>query len=262
MDWLLDPSVSTYGPDIDRIYYIILVITGAVFVGTELLLFYFLFRYRNRPGQKADYFHGSTKAEVIWTAVPFIIVVALAVMSAPVWNRIKNPDMFPTDSYELMLTARQFEWEARYAGADGQFETPDDFTLLNRINVPVDRPVLIHLTAEDVIHSFFVYPFRLKQDALPGHVIPIWFEAVQTGEYALGCAELCGTGHSSMDGIVAVQSQAEFDAWEATQVAARQAVLAGDLAALDLGANGGPGATTAGVSIDAASSAAHVHGDF
>ena len=261
MDWLLDPSVSTFGPDIDRIYYFILVITGAVFFGTELLLVYFLFKYRHREGQRAEYIHGSTKAEVIWTSVPFVIVVVLAFMSAPVWNRIKNPDQFPTDSYELMLTARQFEWEARYAGADGQFETPDDFTLLNRINVPVDQPILIHLTAEDVIHSFFVYDFRLKQDALPGTVISIWFEAVQTGEYTLGCAELCGTGHSSMDGVVAVQSRAEFDAWEATQIAARQAVLAGDLASLDLGVGAGNGAVTAGLA-EVGGSHVHPNGDF
>ncbi|MEX1256474.1 MAG: cytochrome c oxidase subunit II [Gemmatimonadota bacterium] len=261
MDWLLDPSVSTFGPDIDRIYYIILVITGAVFFGTELLLVYFLFRYRHREGQRAEYIHGSTKAEVIWTAVPFVIVVVLAFMSAPVWNRIKNPEVFPADSYEVMLTARQFEWETRYAGADGQFETADDFTLLNRMNVPVDRPILIHLASEDVIHSFFVYDFRLKQDAVPGMVIPIWFEAIQTGEYTLGCAELCGTGHSTMDGIVAVQPQAEFEAWEATQVAARQAVLGGVLASLDIGAEAGNGAVTSGLA-EGAATPMHEHGDF
>lgn len=222
MNWLLPESVSTFGPDIDRLYYIILYITGAVFFLTEILLVFFLFKYRRKEGGKAEYIHGSTKAEVVWTAVPFVIVVALALLSMGVWERIKDPSVFPTDGYEILLTARQFEWEASYAGADGQLRTADDFTLLNRLNVPVDRPVVIHLEAEDVLHSFFVYDFRVKQDAVPGMTIPIWFEVTVPGEYTLGCAELCGTGHSNMDGRILVQSQAEFAAWEAGQIAARQ----------------------------------------
>jgi cytochrome c oxidase subunit 2 len=197
-----------------------------VFFLTEALLVYFLFKYRGREGGKAEYIHGSTKAEVIWTAVPFVIVVVLALMSAGVWNRIKDPSAFPTNGYEIVLTARQFEWEAAYPGADGQLGTADDFTTLNRMNVPADRPVVIHLESEDVLHSFFVYPFRIKQDAVPGMTIPIWFEVTVPGEYTLGCAELCGTGHSNMDGIVIVQSQADFQAWEAGQIAARAAAAA------------------------------------
>jgi cytochrome c oxidase subunit 2 len=222
MNWMLDPSVSTYGPEIDRLYYIILVITGLVFVLTEVLLVYFLFKYRAREGQTAAYIHGSTQAEVIWTAIPFLIVVGLALLSMGVWDRIKDPSTFPTDGYEIRVTARQFEWEARYPGADGQLDTADDFTLLNRLNIPVDRPVVLHLESEDVIHSFFVHDFRIKQDALPGMTIPIWFEVTATGEYTLGCAELCGFGHYSMDGTVLAQTLPEFQTWEAEQVASMQ----------------------------------------
>jgi cytochrome c oxidase subunit II len=223
MNWLLPESVSTFGPDIDRLYYVILFITGAVFLATELLLVYFLFKYRRREGHKAEYIHGSTKAEIVWTAVPFLIVVGLALLSMGVWERIKDPSVFPTNGYEILLRARQFEWEASYAGADGQLRTADDFTVLNRLNVPADRPVVIHLEAEDVLHSFFVYDFRVKQDAVPGMTIPIWFEVPVPGEYTLGCAELCGTGHSSMDGVVVVQSAADFQTWEAGEIAAREA---------------------------------------
>ncbi|MSR22307.1 MAG: cytochrome c oxidase subunit II [Gemmatimonadetes bacterium] len=238
MNWMFPQSVSTFGPEIDRLYYIILAITGVVFVLTEVLLFYFLIRYRAREGHKAEYNHGNTKAEVIWTTVPFVIVVGLALMSVGVWKRIKDPSAFPPNAYQIIVTARQFEWEATYPGADGQLRTADDFKLLNRLNVPVNRPFVVNLESSDVIHSFFVYPFRVKQDVVPGMTIPVWFEVTATGEYALGCAELCGFGHYSMDGTVMVQTQTEFQAWEATQIAARAAAGVANLAAA--GATGAP----------------------
>jgi cytochrome c oxidase subunit II len=221
MSWLLPQGVTTFAPDIDRIYYLILGITGVVFVVTQLLLFWFLFRYRRKEGAKAAYIHGSTRAEVVWTAVPFVIVVGLALLSKGVWDDLRDPDAFPEGAYEIEVTARQFEWEARYAGADGSFGTEADFTLLNRLHVPVNRPVIVRLLSEDVIHSFFVPAFRVKQDAVPGMTIPVWFEVTEPGTYVLGCAELCGLGHYRMDGQIIVQSDDEFRAWEAEQVAAR-----------------------------------------
>ncbi len=220
MNWLLEPSVSTFGPDIDQLYYIILIITGIVFFVTEGLLIYFLVKYRAREGRKAEYIHGSTRAEVIWTAVPFVVVLVLALMSKPLWDQIKEPSLFPEGAYEIEVVARQFEWEARYAGANGEFDADDSFTLLNRVHVPVNQPVILHLEAEDVIHSFFVPDFRVKQDAVPGRRIPVWFEITETGEYELGCAELCGIGHYRMDGLVVVQSEEEFEAWKQERVAA------------------------------------------
>ncbi len=222
MNWFLPPSVSTFGPDIDRMYYIILAITGVIFFVTEFLLIYFLIKYRKREGHTAEYIEGSTKAEVIWTAVPAVIVVGIGLMSAGLWADIKDPSRIPAGSYELILHGRQFEWETTYAGGDGVLETADDFTLLNQINVPVDRPVTVHLRAEDVLHSFFLPELRVKQDAVPGMSIPVWFEATQTGEYTIGCAELCGLGHYTMEGVLVVQSAAEFQQWEADQVAALQ----------------------------------------
>ncbi len=219
MSWFLPPGVSTYAADIDRLYYIILVITGVVFILTEALLIYFLIRYRKRDGGRAEYSHGNTKAEVIWTAIPFVIVVALGLMSKGLWDEVKDPAHLPTDGYEIAVSARQFEWEARYPGSDGTLGTDADFTTVNRIHVPVNRPVVIHLTAEDVIHSFSVYDFRVKQDAVPGMTIRFWFEVTEPGEYELGCAELCGFGHYSMGGTVIVLSEPEFQAWEAERIA-------------------------------------------
>jgi cytochrome c oxidase subunit II len=230
MNWLLEPSVSTFGPDIDRLYYIILIITGIVFVLTEALLIYFLIRYRKRDGQKAAYVHGSTRAEVIWTAVPFAIVVALGLMSKPVWDRIKDPAVFPQNAFEIRLEARQFEWEAFYPGASGELGAEDGFSTLNQVHVPVNQPVILHLESTDVIHSFFVPAFRLKQDAVPGRTIPVWFEITEPGEYELGCAELCGIGHYRMDGRVFVHSQDEFDSWFLERRAAALGVDPAELA--------------------------------
>jgi cytochrome c oxidase subunit II len=231
MNWLLDPSFSTFGPDVDRLYYIILIITGIIFVVTEAALIWFLIRYRRREGRKAEYSHGSTKAEVIWTVIPFVIVLWLALVSKSVWDDIKDPALIPEDAYEIGVMARQFEWIATYPGADGVRGTEDDFTLLNRLHVPVNRPVRIILEAEDVIHSFWVPDLRVKQDALPGHQISVWFEITEPGEYTLACAELCGTGHFQMDGIVVAQPEAEFEAWKAERIAARTGTVPAEVAA-------------------------------
>src|SRR5689334_226260 len=138
--WLLDESASTVGPQIDRLYYIILVITGIVFVATEALLIYFLFKYRHREGRKAEYIHGNTKAEIIWTAVPALIVLSIALMSRGLWAEIKDPENVPDNALAVMLTAKQFEWNLTYAGPDGELGTGDDFTVRNRLDIPIDRP--------------------------------------------------------------------------------------------------------------------------
>jgi cytochrome c oxidase subunit 2 len=220
--WMMPETVSTYGPDIDFVYYVILWVTGIVFFATEITLLVFLVKYRHKEGRKAEYIHGSNKAEVIWTAIPFVIVVALAFYSKGIWDEIRDPDRIPANAYEIHMMAAQFEWAATYAGADGQFDTSDDFVSLNVLHMAVNQPVVVQLEAEDVIHSFFLPEFRVKQDAVPGMTIPVWFEATRTGEFTLACAELCGLGHYTMGGTVIVHSQADFQDWLADQQAAAE----------------------------------------
>ena len=124
----------------------------------------------------------------------------------------------PADSYPIGVHAKQFEWQYTYPGPDGQLGTADDYTIRNQLHVPVNRNVVVILTSEDVIHSFFVPVFRVKQDAVPGLTIRAWFNATVPGEYELGCAELCGMGHYKMRTRVTVHTQADFDAWVKTQV--------------------------------------------
>lgn len=214
MGWLPE-SVSTFGGEIDSIFYVILWITGIVFVLVEGTLIWFIFRYRHREGRKAHHTHGNVKVEIVWTVIPFLIVLTLGAMSWGPWSRAKNPARFPAGALELSVAAKQFEWNFTYPGADGQLDTADDFVVRNQLHVPVGRPVLVHLTAEDVIHSFFLPEFRVKQDLVPGmQDQAVWFEATREGEYTLACAELCGTGHTRMMGSVTVHSAEDFDAWQ------------------------------------------------
>jgi cytochrome c oxidase subunit 2 len=218
--WILPPSASTFAPQIDRMYYAILVITGAVFFLTEFLLLWFVFRYRHREGRKAEYIHGNVAAEVIWTAVPFVIVIWIALASRGVWASIKDPNNIPANALEVRVAAKQFEWNVSYPGPDGTLDTPDDFTTRNRLEVPVGRPINVFLTSEDVIHSFWLRELRVKQDAVPGMEIQVWFEATEAGEYPIGCAELCGTGHTRMRGTLIVHSEADYQRWLSERTAA------------------------------------------
>jgi cytochrome c oxidase subunit 2 len=193
------------------------VITGIAFVVVEVGLLWFAVRYRARPDRKATYTHGNLRAEVVWTAIPAVTVVTLGVLSGGVWDRIKGRDSVPAGALPYRIVASQFEWNVTHAGADGVLGSGDDFTLRNQLHVPANQPVVVHLGSEDVIHSFFVPAFRIKQDAVPGREIRVWFEATEPGEYELACAELCGLGHYRMRAMVTVHAPDEFQAWVAAQ---------------------------------------------
>lgn len=218
--WILPENYSTFGADADALYYLILWITGFVFVLTEGLLLYFVLRYRHKEGRKASFHHGSTKAEVTWTLIPLVILIWIGVESTGVWELMKRD--VPPDAMEVIVTAQQFEWNVTYPGLDGILGTEDDFTLLNQLHAPQDRPILVYLRATDVIHSFFLPEMRVKQDAVPGQEMRVWFEATAPGQYTLGCAELCGTGHTTMNGILMVHTQQDYDNWVASQVGQQQ----------------------------------------
>jgi cytochrome c oxidase subunit 2 len=219
MGWLLPESVSTFGPEIDRLYYVILVITGVIFVITQAVLIWFVIKYRHREGRRAEYIHGSTKAEIIWTATPFLILLFLGLYSRGIWAEVKDPARFPADALHIELVAKQFEWNATYPGADGELGTADDFSTRNQLRVPVGRAVQIALQSEDVLHSFFLPDLRVKQDAVPGKVIPVWFEVTRAGEFPIGCAELCGNGHTRMRGTLIAMEEAEYQTWVQSQAA-------------------------------------------
>jgi cytochrome c oxidase subunit II len=210
LSWL-PPGVSTYSGQIDWLFYLIYYITTVTFFIVQITLLVFVFRYRYNPNRRATYTHGNTTLEIIWTIVPAVLLAILALLSRNTWAEIKWRQ--PPSDFTVEVSAKQFNWEINYAGPDGKFGTEDDVTMDNDLHVPVNRTVRIHLKSKDVIHSFFVPAFRLKQDAVPGRDIPVWFKATATGKYELPCAELCGFGHSGMRGWVFVHEQAEYDQW-------------------------------------------------
>jgi cytochrome c oxidase subunit II len=210
LSWLPE-NVSTFGGQIDRLFYAIYYLTGATFFLVQITLLVFLFVYRDRPGRRATYTHGNTTLEIIWTAVPAVILAVLALVSRSTWAEIKETQ--PPSDFQIRVSGKQYNWEIAYPGADGKLGTDDDVKMDNDFHVPVNKVVRIQLQSQDVIHSFFVPQFRLKQDAVPGHSIPVWFKATKAGKYEVPCAELCGFGHSGMRGFVYVDTPEAYETW-------------------------------------------------
>ena len=213
MSWLLPHGSSTFAGEIDWLYYLILWITGIAFVLVEVLLVWFMIRYRARPGRKATYYHGNTRFEIIWTSVTAVVVVIIGILSAGRWNAIKGRDSVPASAMPIEVHSKQFEWLVTYPGADGRLKSADDFQVRSQLHLPVNEPVSVLLTSEDAIHSFFIPAFRIKQDAVPGMNIRVWFQPTEVGTYELACAELCGLGHYRMRATVTVHSREDFDRW-------------------------------------------------
>ena len=210
MSWLPE-NVSTYGVAIDRLFYFIYYLTGVTFFGVQIALLVFLWMYRARPGGKAVYTHGNTTLEIVWTAIPSVLLAGLALAGRSTWLDIKARQ--PATDFVIRVTAKQFNWEVRYPGTDAKLDTDDDVVMDNDFHVPVHKSVRIQLRSRDVIHSFFVPNFRLKQDAVPGREIPVWFEATKAGKYEVPCAELCGFGHSGMKGWLYVDTPEDYTTW-------------------------------------------------
>jgi len=218
----LPKDVSEHGASIDSLFMFILALTGVVFIVTEGLLFWFLWKYdaANAKGP-ATYIHGSHTLEVVWTIIPAATLLFLAIYQMNTWADVKmrRPAMAPT----VEVVGRQFEWRLRYPGRDGMLGTRDDLFLTNDLHLPVDEDILIQLKSMDVLHSFFLPNFRIKQDAVPGMKIPVWFKAKETGQFDIVCAELCGWGHYKMKGRVTIESREEFDRWLAETYARQEA---------------------------------------
>jgi len=214
-------NVSSFGGEIDGLFDLIMYMVGFTFIVTEGALAWFVFKYSKARGDKGVFTHGNHKLEMFWTAIPALALLFIAFTQMKTWADIKFEKNFPrggTYTREKPIAevlASQFDWRFRYPGDDGVMGTVDDLENSFEFVVPVDTDIVFDLRSRDVIHSFFVPEFRLKQDALPGHTIPMWFRATKTGIYDLVCAELCGWGHYKMAGRVRVVSEADYQRWQA-----------------------------------------------
>ncbi len=224
--WFHLPAQSPLGQEIDNLFYLILVIVTTVFIGTNLALFYVLWKFSgDTSGEKGTFTHGSHILEMVWTVTPAGVLLFLSLYQMDVWARFRMVQTFDKQALAHPLaeiTARQFEWRIRYPAPGRNFKnkaeidewlkhpSSDDVYTVNDLHCPANKKVLIHLRTEDVLHSFFIPDLRVKQDAVPGLVIPVWFEASKRSQYDLICAELCGWGHYKMKGRISAESEADF----------------------------------------------------
>lgn len=208
--WLPE-DVSEHGRVIDHLFMFILYLTGAVFVVTELVLVYFMWKYDARSNDKpVEFSHGSHALEIVWTILPAITLLFIAIYQMEAWAsaKMQPPNIPPTAE----VTGRQFNWDFRYPGPDGELYTEDDIVRTDgKLYLPVDEEILLKINSADVLHSFFLPNLRLKQDVVPGMEQSMWFKATKTGGYDIVCAELCGWGHYKMKGRVFFLPRVEFE---------------------------------------------------
>ena len=173
----LVPNLNfAYGGKIDSFYNMIFWLVTVIFVGTEGAIILFVILFRKRDGHKAHYSHGNKFAEMIWTLIPAAILVWLAIVQQSTWAFIKADMPAASESNTVQVFAEQFAWNFRYPDQDGKFGTPDNVMTINQFHVQVGKKTVVHLSAKDVIHSFFIPYARIKQDAVPGMLNRLWFE--------------------------------------------------------------------------------------
>ncbi len=204
---LFPDEASTIAGGVDAVYFLLV---GLSVFFTLLILFLILFfaiRYRRgSQANRAGLVFESRKLEFVMLFVPFILAMTVFVVQAQAYFNLYRP---PVDALDIYIVGKQWMWKVQHP--EGQAE-------INQLHVPVNRPVRLIMTSQDVIHSFYIPAFRIKQDVLPGRYTSIWFEATKPGTYHLFCAEFCGTDHAQMGGSVIVMPEAEYQAWLASSV--------------------------------------------
>ena len=242
-------SASEQGEKIDLMLYITIAVTGVIFLITQVLLFWFCFKYQEKDGRKAFFFPHNTKLELLWTTVPAIFLTVLVVFGLKYWFKMTNDA--PKEAALVEITGHQFAWEMRYPGKDNvfgkknfklynqpsgnilgvDFEDPESWDDLHttQMHLQVHRPVKLVINAMDVIHDVGLAHFRMKMDAVPGIPTTMWFTPkytteemkVRTGNpnfvYEISCDQICGASHFSMRGVIVVETEAEYKKWIAEQ---------------------------------------------
>ena len=244
-------AASDHGHDVDNMLKITIVITGIVFVITQIILFWFAYKYQESDNRKAYFYPHNNKLEVLWTAVPAIVLTVMVGFGLYYWFRITGEA--PANAMQVEVTGSQFKWEFRYPGKDkvlgkkyfkridegannplGQLwedsTNKDDIYIVQEdLHLVVNKPVRLIINAKDVIHDVGLSHFRLKMDAVPGTPTTMWFTPtkttkqmkIDTGDpdfvFEISCDQMCGQGHYKMRGTIVVESQEEFDFWMAKQ---------------------------------------------
>ena len=219
-------QASAQAGQVDGIYFFMVAVTAFFSILIATLVVVFAIRYRRRHREEVGHaIHGSLALELLWTVIPFMIVMVMFVWGAKVFFDIYRP---PAGAMEVFVVGKQWMWKVQHM--DGQRE-------INELHVPVGRPVRLIMGSEDVLHSYYIPAFRVKADVIPGRYNELSFTATRPGTYHLFCAEYCGTKHSGMIGSVVAMEPQAFQAWLAGGGAAESPVAAGEKLFNDLACN-------------------------
>jgi len=247
-------AAAAHAAEIDQMLVLVHWLMFVLFIGWGAFFVFVLVKFRRGANPRASYVGAKGKiAKSTEVAVALIEVILLVFYAIPAWA--KRVTQFPSgsDAVIVRVVGEQFAWNVQYPGADGKFgrtdpklvsadnplgldrkdpDAKDDVTTINQLNLPVGHPVLVHLSSKDVIHSFVLYEMRVKQDAVPGLEMPVWFVPTVTTadmrtqlknptfDYEITCSQLCGLGHYRMRGFITVMSDADYQKWMAEQVKA------------------------------------------
>ncbi len=214
---LFPEKASTIAGGVDNLYFFLVAVSAFFATVIFTLVFIFAIKYRRRSKDEVPKpVHGSLKLEIFWSVMPGLIALFIFVWGAAVYFRNYNP---PEGAMEVFVVGKQWMWKLQHP--EGQRE-------INELHVPAGRPVKLTMTTEDVIHSFYVPAFRIKQDVVPGKYTTMWFQADKPGKYHLFCAEYCGTQHSGMRGWVHVMEPVDYENWLSGAVAGETMAEAGE----------------------------------
>jgi cytochrome c oxidase subunit 2 len=214
MEYFIE-AASSYAGEVDGLILLVTVLVGFWFILCEVVFFGFILRYRRKEGVKADYITGEEKELAKWIHWPHYLIIVCDIFiiygAVRVWYNIKQD--LPPAQQVVRVIAQQWAWSFVHPGPDGKLDTPDDIKTVDELHIQKDTVYHYHLEARDVLHSFSVPVFRLKQDAIPGRVITGWFKATKTGTFDIQCAEICGIGHGVMAARIVIETPEQHMAW-------------------------------------------------
>jgi len=212
------PQASSFAADIDNLWVLMSVIVFFWFICAEVMFFWLLVRFRYREGVPAQYVTGNEKHLKRWITWPHGLIIlcdiAIIVGAVRVWYDVKQD--LPEPDYTIGVMSQQWAWSFEHPGPDGELGTDDDVRTVDDLHLVVDKTYHFKLRSRDVLHSFSIPVFRLKQDAIPGREITGWFQPTKTGTYDIQCAEMCGIGHGIMGARVIIETPEEHEAWLAS----------------------------------------------
>jgi cytochrome c oxidase subunit 2 len=208
-------SASSYAPDVDALILVIALVVGFWFLVAEVVLLGLVFRFTQREGVRAKYVSGEDPKEKRWVSLPHFATLFFDVLiifgALRVWSEVKMT--MPQADETVRVIAQQWAWTFVHPGPDGKLDTPDDIRTIDELHVEKGKTYHFELTSRDVLHSFSVPVFRLKQDAVPGRIIKGWFRPTLTGQFDIQCVEICGIGHALMPARIIIEDADAHATW-------------------------------------------------